>query len=154
MIGSSWDKGQSEDWSMGNVRHRDVQKVFESYPAQIRKKLMRLRQLIIDTASETKGVGTVEETLKWGEPSYMTKTGSTIRIGWKASRPNQYAMYFHCRTRLVDTFKELYRAKFEFEGNRAMIFEQEDGIAVDELKHCIALALTYHEVKHLPLLGV
>ena len=39
--------------------------------------------LILDTAKMTKGVGAVEETLKWGQPSYLTtatKSGSTIRI--------------------------------------------------------------------------
>jgi hypothetical protein len=120
----------------------------------MRKKLMLLRQFILDTASETAGVDTVEETLKWGEPSYVTKNGSTIRVAWKDSRPTQYAMYFHCKTKLVGTFKELYRDTFHFEGNRAIVFDDNDEIPVNELKHCISLSLTYHSRKHLPLLGV
>jgi hypothetical protein len=66
-----------------------------------------LRQLILDTAIETEGVVHVDETVKWGEPSYITKKGSTIRIGWKQSNPDQYAMYFNCNTKLIDTFKEV-----------------------------------------------
>ena len=115
---------------------------------------MFLRQLILDTASEIEGIDNLEETLRWGEPSYITKKGSTIRIDWKESNPEQYAMYFHCKTKLVDTFKELYRDKMKFEGNRAIIFNEHEQIPVEELKHCILLSLTYHSRKHLWMLGV
>ena len=33
---------------------------------------MFLRQLIFETAAATEVVGELEETLKWGEPSYLT----------------------------------------------------------------------------------
>jgi hypothetical protein len=74
-------------------------------------------------------------------------------MDWKVSKPTQYALYFHCQTRLVDTFKELYGQRFRYEGNRAIIFHQDDTVPVAELKHCITLTLTYHRRKHLPLLG-
>lgn len=54
---------------MDNIENPDVAKVFNNYPESIRKKLLYLRQLILDTASETEGVSKLEETLKWGEPS-------------------------------------------------------------------------------------
>jgi hypothetical protein len=63
-------------------------------------------------------------------------------------------MYFHCKTRLVDTFKVLYADSFHFEGNRAIIFNVDDKIPIEALKHCITLSLTYHHRKNLPLLGV
>ena len=53
-------------------------------------------------------------------------------------------MYFHCQTTLVDAFKEMYRGKFEFGGNRSIIFSEDDEIPVRELRRCIAMALTYH----------
>ncbi len=115
---------------------------------------MFLRHLILETSSETEGVNKLEETLKWGEPSYLTKNGSTIRMDWKKSKPNHYAMYFNCKTKLVATFTELYRDKFNFEGNRAIVFEEGENIPIEELKHCISLSLTYHSKKHLPMLGV
>ena len=118
---------------------------------------MLLRSLILSTASETDGVGTVVETLKWGEPSYVTKdpkSGSTIRLGWKKSNPRQYALLVHCSTNLIATFRKLYGASLVFEGNRAIVFDADGEIPEPELKHCIALSLTYHRVKHLPLLGV
>lgn len=138
---------------MDTIKNSEVAEVFRHYPQRMRQKLLLLRQIVLDTASETEGVGAVEETLRWGEPSYVSKDGSTVRIGWKEKYPHQYAMYFHCKTKLVDTFKELHRDKFKFEGNRAIVFAEDDEIPIEELKHCIVLSLTYHSRKHLPMLG-
>ena len=84
--------------------------VFESWPPAIRGRLLALRELIFETASATDGVGTIEETLRWGEPAYLTphsKSGSTVRIGWKKAEPSRYAMYFNCQTDLIETFATL-----------------------------------------------
>ena len=87
-----------------------VETAFAAYPAPVKAKLLALRQLIFDTARATKGVGALQETLKWGQPSYLTAatgSGSTIRIDRIKSAANQYAVYFHCQTNLVETFREL-----------------------------------------------
>jgi len=131
----------------------DVAQVFASYPEDVRPSLLELRQLILDVAQDMPAVGSVEETLKWGEPSYLAKHGSTIRIGWKAQTPEHYAMYFICNTKLVDTFREVYPDKFTFDGNRALVFHKADELPLEALRHCVSVALRYHEVKHLPLLG-
>ncbi len=115
---------------------------------------MLLRELILITALEMENATPLEETLKWGEPSYLTKNGSTIRLGWKNSKPNQYALYFNCKSKLIDLYKELYSDIFKFEGNRAIVFSEYELIPVKQLKHCISLALSYHDIKHLPLLGI
>lgn len=138
---------------MTPIENPEVAAVFERYPAPMRDNLLFLRQLVYDTAAETPDAGPVEESLKWGEPSYVTKRGSAVRMAWKPDAPQQYAMYFHCRTTLVETFRELYGESFTFEGNRAIVFENSAEVPVDALKHCISLALTYHKRKHLPLLG-
>ncbi len=135
------------------VENPEVLEIIDNYPVPVRKKLLQLRQLVLDTALEIDSADKLEETLKWGEPSYVTKRGSTVRVDWDRSNPDQYAIYFHCKTKLVDTFKELYRDQFQFDGNRAIIFKLSDDLAVKELKHCISLSLRYHSVKHLPLLG-
>jgi hypothetical protein len=60
-----------------------VEAAFDAYSKPVKAKLLALRRLIFDTAKATKGVGALEETLKWGQPSYLTpetKSGSTIRI--------------------------------------------------------------------------
>ncbi|MBO9597642.1 MAG: DUF1801 domain-containing protein, partial [Cohnella sp.] len=128
---------------MVSIANAKVAAVFELYPQQIQRKLLYLRRLILDTAAETAGVDAVEETLKWGEPSYLTKNGSTIRIHWKKSSPHQYAMYFNCNTRLVETFRERFGNQFNFEGNRAIVFNEHDEVPVEELQQCISSSLTY-----------
>ena len=138
---------------MEKIRNKEVAEVFNNYPPLMRKKLMFLRALVFETASETEGVGEIEETFKWGEPSYIARGGSTIRMDWKSAYPDQYAMYFHCTSKLVDTFKEIYGGSLKFEGNRAIVFSKQDKIPATILKHCISLALTYHQRKNLPLLG-
>lgn len=127
--------------------------VFENYPDSVRSQMEKLRELVLEAASEVDGLENLEETLKWGEPSYLTKHGSTVRMDWKEKKPDQYAMYFKCTSKLVPTFKELYQDTFTFEGDRAIIFKLDEKIPKNELKHCIKLALTYHKVKHYPLLG-
>ncbi|MEO8386628.1 MAG: DUF1801 domain-containing protein [Betaproteobacteria bacterium] len=127
-----------------------VSQVFESYPPNVKRKLLALRKLIFDTAASTAGVGELEEVLKWGEPAYLTlqsKSGSTIRVGWKKSAPTQYALYFNCNTNLVDTFSTLFPNEFRFEGNRAVVFSLSDALPQDALAYCIAAALTYHRGK-------
>ncbi len=132
---------------------KEVEEKFKDYPPPIKKRLETIRKLILSEAKDN-NLGDVEETLKWGEPAYLVKGGSTVRFDWKEKDPNQYAMYFNCNTKLIDTFKELYGDKFHFEGNRAIIFDKNDALHKEELKHCIKLSLTYHRVKHLPLLGL
>jgi len=131
-----------------------VKDIFDNYPETVQKQLLHLREVVLRTASEIDGLEKLEETLKWGEPSYLTKYGSTVRMDWKEKNPDQYAMYFKCTSRLVQTFKTVYKGKFKFEGKRAIIFQLNDKIPEKELKHCIVLALTYHKLKHLPFLGV
>ena len=131
-----------------------VELVFDNYPDLVRNKMLTLRKLIIETAKEIEEITILEETLKWSEPSYLTKIGSTIRMDWKPKSPNQYAMYFKCTSRLVETFKLVFKNTFEFEGKRAILFQLEDDIPKEALKYCIKAALTYHKVKQLPTLGI
>jgi hypothetical protein len=123
--------------------------VFDSYPKPVKAKLLALRKLILDTAKKTKGVGAIEEALKWGQPSYLTsesKSGSTIRIDQVKAVPDQYAVYFHCQTNLVETFRELY-PDFSYSGNRAILLDVKAKLPEAALRHCVALALTYHSSK-------
>ena len=132
----------------------EVKLIFDNYPDSVRNKMFALRELVLETAREIDEITNIEETLKWGEPSYLTKHGSTIRIDWKSKMPDQYAMYFKCTSRLVDVFKMIFNNRFDFEGNRAIVFQLNDKIPIEDLKYCIKAALTYHKVKHLPTLGI
>ena len=132
----------------------EVKTRFDGYPAKVRPKLLHLRKLILEVARATDGIEQLEETLKWGEPGYLTKHGSTIRIDWKEKTPDQYAMYFKCTSRLIPTFRTIYSTTFTYAGDRAIVFGMHDAIPEEALKQCIQAALTYHRVKHLPTLGI
>jgi hypothetical protein len=124
-----------------------VQAAFEQYPRALKARLMALRQMIFDTAAGIDGVGPLEETLKWGQPSYLTtqtKAGSTIRLDRIKATEGQYALYFHCQTDLVDTFRSLYPTHMKYDGNRSIVFDANDDLPETELRHCLGLALTFH----------
>ena len=95
---------------MKSFADRAVAAVFQGYPAGLRRKLMALRELIFDVAGTVEGVGPLTETLKWGQPSYLTQesgSGSTVRID-RLKKGDGYAIYFHCQSGLVDEFRRLY----------------------------------------------
>jgi hypothetical protein len=120
---------------------------FSAYPQPVRNRLVALHQMIFDVAKKTPGVGKLEEALRWGQPSYITLetgSGSTIRIDHIKNEPTKYAIYFICTSGLIDDFKELYRGKMKFEGNRSIVFDVGDRLPEEPLRHCISLALTYH----------
>lgn len=108
--------------------------------------LMRdLRRLVFETAARNPRIGDLGETLKWGQPSYTPKrprVGSSVRLG--ARGDGSAAMYFICHTGLVERFREIYPGRFSFEGNRALVFDEGGAVPEEELRHCIAMALTYH----------
>ncbi len=86
-----------------------VKAKFATYAGTQRQQLMALRDVIFEVAWATPGVGKLEETLKWGQPSYLTpetNSGSTIRID--AHPGGGAALYVNCQTNLVETFKAHY----------------------------------------------
>ncbi len=85
-----------------------VKAAFDAYPTRLRAGLLGLRQLIFATARETEAVGTLVETLKWGQPAYLPskpRIGTTVSIDALKSSEPKYAMFFHCQTTLVATFR-------------------------------------------------
>jgi len=126
---------------------------FDEYPENVRVRLEELRNLVFLVASELK-LGDVDETLKWGEPSYSVKTGSPLRMDWKLKSPNSYYLLFNCQTKLVDTFRELYGEELVFQGKRAIVLPLSKPLPESIIQSCIALTLTYQKRKHLPFLGV
>jgi hypothetical protein len=112
--------------------------------------LLRLRELLFDTAAQTPGVGPLEETLRWGQPSYPTvqsKARSTIRIEQAAAHAGRYAMYFHCRSSLASDFRAIYPRDFRYAGRRSIVFDTDDNVPSKQPSQCIAMTLTYHLAK-------
>lgn len=129
-----------------------VTSLIEGYPSKPKACLKELRKLIRDTAVSLE-VPKLLETTKWGEPSYVAKKGSTIRMDWKERSPNKVYLYFICSSELVSTFRYIFGDELVFEGNRAIELDLNSRLPKKKLSKCIELALTYHSVKHLPFLG-
>ena len=124
-----------------------VQERFAGYSEAARQRLLEMRETILAVAAATAGVGPIEETLKWGQPSYLTqatKSGSTVRID--AHPDGGTAIYVNCQTDLVETFRSHYPA-LVYEGARCVHFPAELPLPDAPLRHIIALTLTYHARK-------
>ncbi len=132
---------------------KQVADVTADYPSDAKAVFIRVRQLVLDVAKDTVGVDKTEETLKWGEPSYLAEGGSTVRMKWSDKKPEHFSLYFNCNSILVETFRELYQDEFEYDGNRAMSFSIDKPVPEDALKHCLSMAMQYHKLKKLPLMG-
>lgn len=123
---------------------RDVAEAFERFPDGPRSALLRVRAQVFEMARET-GTGPLTETLKWGQPAYLTEKtrhGTTIRLGLVDGAP---AVFFNCQTTLVDGFRRDFPDAFAYAGNRALLPGAKADAAA--LALCLSRALTYHRDK-------
>ncbi|WP_417517031.1 DUF1801 domain-containing protein [Minwuia sp.] len=123
----------------------EVESRFAAFPESARAGLLKLRALIFETAAATPGVGAVQETLKWGQPAYLTpetKSGSTIRLG--LPKQGGFAIFTHCQTTLIPDFRSLFPDDFTYEGNRAIHFRDGEDPEAEKVGLLIHSALTYH----------
>ncbi len=125
----------------------EVAAVFAAFPEHVRARLLEARDLIFEIATAIEGVGPLTETLKWGEPAYLTeatRSGSTIRLGWFRSSERECAVLFNCRTTLVDDFREQFPDAFAYEKNRAILLDAGEPPPTAPLSTCLGMALAYH----------
>lgn len=128
----------------------DVAAVLDGYAPEAQTKAAALRELIHEVGAETAGVGPLLETLKWGEPAFLTQrsgSGTTVRIAWKAAEPDVCRVLFNCRTSLVEEFRQHFGERLTFEGNRAIVLPVAGPLPEAELRTCIRDALTYKAAK-------
>ncbi len=130
-----------------------IAEVVEHYPPQAKKVFKQVRGLVVNAANAISGLDNTTETLKWGEPSYLAEGGSTVRMKWTEKHPDQFSLFFNCNSILVETFREIYKDEFTYDGNRALSFGLNDPIPEEALEHCLSMAMQYHKLKKLPLLG-
>jgi len=124
----------------------DVQRVYDALPKPQSATLLAVRHLIFEVGSNNQSVGPIEEALRWGELAYLTtqsKSGSTVRLGVDRASGSA-AVFFNCKTTLVEEFRQQFGGLFEFSKNRAILLDAEADLPVDALAVCIAAALTYH----------
>ncbi|OWU85663.1 hypothetical protein ATO6_01665 [Oceanicola sp. 22II-s10i] len=122
----------------------DVAAYFQNAPEPARTGLMTLRRLILSVASETPGVGRLDEALRWNQLAYLTpdtKSGSTLRLG---VTPGGFALYAHCRTSIIPDFAAAFPGLDRIEGTRGVHFQTAADIDPPRHAQLIRHALTYH----------
>ena len=127
----------------------EVAAVFGRWPNSVRGRLLEARALIFDVAADCEA-GPLTETLKWGEPAYLTeatRAGTTIRLGWSPEAPDRAAMFVSCQTGLVDRYRARFGGELDFERNRGVRIALDRPLQDGPLGICIAEALTYHRAK-------
>ena len=128
--------------SFGNVA---VARAFAAFPDEAQKTAFALRDLIFEVAGQTPQAGPIEETLRWGQPAYLTpqtKSGSTLRIG--LMKTGEVAIFAHCATTIISTYAATFPDMDRIEGNRAVVFPSVDDIVPERLRLLIRHGLTYH----------
>lgn len=124
----------------------EVRAVLAGYPVAAREQALALRALVYDVARAHADVGALAETLKWGEPAYLTEqsgSGTTLRIAWRAKHPDSLGLYVHCQTDLVARFRALTEG-LAFEGKRGILLPLAEPLPEGPLRDCIAATLRYH----------
>lgn len=127
----------------------DVKKIFDQAPRRVRDRLYEIRHLVL-AAAEAEDIGSLEETLKWGEPAYLPRRkrlGTTIRLGWSEGPPAQVSIYVHCQTTLIDSYRTRFPDGAIYEGNRAVHLALDAPLDTAMVQQMAALALTYHRNK-------
>ena len=125
----------------------DVAAAFAAFPERVCARLLEARDLIFETARGIEGVDPLTETLKWGEPAYLTASsgaGSTVRLGRSRSAERECAVLFNCRTTLIDDFRDRFPDTFVYEKNRAILLDAREPLPTTPLSICLGMALTYH----------
>jgi len=129
------------------MKTSQINTVLSGYPDAQRVRLEQLRNLVHAVADNVSDITGIEESLKWGQPSFAAKPkgmSSPVRIDKK---DEGVSVYFICTTDLVERFRDIYPDNFNYIGNREIHFALGDDLHEDELSHCIAMALTYHSNK-------
>ena len=127
------------------ITSAEIQTAYDAFPPAVKSGTMALRTLIYETAKGISGLAAPTECLRWGQPSYITPIGSTLRIGIPKS--GGFALYAHCQSTIISQFAQGFGADFQIEGNRAVLFQSKDDIQPEKLRLMIEHALTYKRKK-------
>ncbi|WP_444995866.1 DUF1801 domain-containing protein [Aliikangiella sp. IMCC44359] len=124
-----------------------LKSIINTYPSEAQSKFNQLRELVFNVAESNPAIGSINETVKWGEPAYLTekkRIGTTIRIVWKQKNKDFIGIYLNCKTTLVETIATLFPDDFVVLGNRGLLIKLDDEIPYDAICFCFEMSLTYH----------
>ncbi len=125
-----------------------VSSVVSAYPPAAQQRFEDLRDLIFAEAERLE-VGPLTETLKWGQPAYLTASGAgtTVRLHWSEKLPDTLQVLVHCQSSLVKGWRQAFGDALEFDGNRAVHVSLARDYPAEIISQCFAAALTYHQTR-------
>ncbi len=120
-----------------------VQEVYDSYSEPLKRLFGEVRNLILAIGRETAVVGPLSETLRWGQPSFLTEetgSGTTIRVDRFDN--DALAVFVNCQTTLISDART-YFPELTFSKNRAIVLGVNEEVPYAQLSAFLELALTY-----------
>lgn len=119
------------------------------WPAPAANALWQCRAMFHDSARRC-DVGTLDEALKWGQPSWRprrNRTGSTLRMGWNPAQPSHISLFVDCKTDLAARLQELYPQLTGNDGRRQIILDLDHPLPEQAIAHLADMTFTYHKAR-------
>lgn len=124
-----------------------VEAALADYPDATRDRVLQLREVLWEVVAAEPAIGVVEESLKWGQPSYRPATagtGTTVRID-RVSGSDDVAVFTPCSTSLVAEFRAAHGSIATYDGKRGVIVPAEGEIPLAALRDHMREALLYFQ---------
>ena len=121
----------------------DIEAAFQEFDPSVRDQLLAFREMIFVVGASLDAVQRIEESLKWGQPSYnaLPKTGTPIRLG--QSKSGEACLFVHCQTTLVGDLASAGGHDLRTVDNRSVLLPK-DLSSSPELLTFIRATFTYH----------
>lgn len=132
-----------------NFANQAVADAYAAMPERVRQRLIETRELIFEIAASDKQIGAITETLKWNEPAYLTDetgSGTTVRLN-RVGDNDEFGVYVHCQTNIVESFKKKAGKGLKFDKTRALILSAKKNLPRKQLTEYLRMALLYHARK-------
>lgn len=127
----------------------EVENIFLAYPEPLRSTLLEIREMIFAQAVLLNIP--ITETIRWWQASYIPvakNTGTTIRIDTFGD--TQVAIFFNCKTSIVQDIKNRFADQIQYSKNRAIVFNAEQALPTEIIKYAIQAGLSYFKQKKSP----
>lgn len=127
----------------------DLLATFAHWPNAAQNTALSVRTLCWRVA-EAAGIGPLSESLKWGQPAWRPikpRTGSTLRISWRADAPDRLDLFVDCKTDLAARFTAQFPDAFDSDARRRLTIATVAPVPEDALRHLAHQTFTYHRRK-------
>lgn len=94
----------------------------------------------ISACADANGIA-LEESVKWGQPSFKAPSGTPVRIGLPKS--GGFGLFVSCSSTVIADYAAMFEGRFD--GNRGVLFESVAEAEGQPLEMLLTRAFRYHE---------